>query len=87
MWLTKQSQYVRVAKLVNALASEASGETLAGSSPAADTIKIWAVGLLGVATCLADRTADGFKSHTVHQMKISKLKSLKKLKKLCIIYT
>ena len=27
---------------------------------------IWAVGLLGVATCLADRTADRFKSDTVH---------------------
>ena len=31
--------YVRVAKLVNALVSDASEETLAGSSPAADTIK------------------------------------------------
>lgn len=29
---------------------------------------IWAVGLLGVVTCLADRTADRFKSDTVHQV-------------------
>ena len=28
---------------------------------------VWAMGLLGVATCLADKTTDEFESHMVHQ--------------------
>ena len=28
---------------------------------------IWVMGLLGVATCLADKISDGFESHMIHQ--------------------
>ena len=33
----------------------------------ADFLFVWAMGLLGVATCLADKTTDEFESHMVHQ--------------------
>lgn len=32
----------------------------------ADFLFVWAMGLLGVATCLADKTTDEFESHMVH---------------------
>ena len=28
---------------------------------------LWVMGLLGVATCLADKTSDGFESRMIHQ--------------------
>ena len=33
----------------------------------ADFLFVWAMGLLGVATCLAAKTTDEFESHMVHQ--------------------
>ena len=34
---------------------------------------VWAMGLLGVATCLADKITDEFESHTVHHVTVVQL--------------
>ena len=57
-----------------------------GKPPYGGSFHLWAVGLLGVATCLADKTADRFESDTVHHMFATKKTSLIFIKKYDIIF-